>query len=99
MGEPHKKLGGVISTQGMTTKEGKPFVMSFINDEPFGQLSPTEAIAMGTRCIQSAIEAERDAGMVAFFRSTGMEDEDAARMILAMRDHREQAEPKEGLGN
>jgi hypothetical protein len=54
---------------------------------------------MGTRCIQSAIEAERDAGLVAFFKSSGMEDEDISALILAMRDHREEAEPKEGLGN
>lgn len=97
--EFHKELGGVFSTQGMATKEGKPFVMTFVNDEPFGQVTPAEAIAMGTRIIQSGIEAERDAGTMAFLTSTGMDEEDAARFLMAMRDHRQQAEPREGLGN
>jgi hypothetical protein len=97
--EAHSRIGGVFSTQGMATKAGKPFVMTYVNDEPFGQLTPSEAIAMGTRMIQSAIEAERDAGMIAFFRSIDMDEEDAGRMIMAMRDHRQQAEPQEGLGN
>lgn len=99
MDEPHGEIAGVFSTQGGTTKAGKPFVQTLVNDEPFGQLTPAEAIAMGTRIIQSAIEAERDAGLVAFLKTTAMEDEDIGRMIMAMRDHRQQAEPKEGLGN
>lgn len=101
MDEPHKELGGVFSTQGMATKEGKPFVMTFINEEPFGQLTPAEAIAMGTRMIQSAIEAERDAGTISFLRSmdSNISDEEVFAFIIKMREHREQAEPKEGLGN
>lgn len=91
--------GGIFETHGMVTKEGKAFVMTFVNEEPFGQLTPAEAIAMGTRCIQSAIEAERDAGLVAFLKKTDMDDDSISGLILAMRDHREQATPKEGLGN
>lgn len=97
--EAHSEIGGVFSTLGGATPEGKPFVMTFVNDEPFGQLSPAEAIAMGTRCIQSAIEAERDAGMIAFLKTTALDDEAIGLMIMAMRDHRQQAEPREGLGN
>lgn len=101
MSDPSKSpnIGGVFATQGMCTEEGKPFVMSFVNDQPFGQLTPAEAIAMGTRCIQSAIEAERDAGTLDFLTSTGMGTEDAALFISAMRDHRQQDGPSEGLGN
>jgi hypothetical protein len=91
--------GGVIETQGMVTIKGKAFVTTFVNEKPLGQMSPAEAIAMGTRCIQSAIEAERDAGMIRALQSMGIEEEDASRFLLAMRDHRDQAGPKEGLGN
>lgn len=91
--------GGVFSTQGMVTIEGKAFVGTFVNDEPFGQLSPAEAIAMGTRCIQSAIEAERDAGLIRFLKSLGTGAAEINGLIAGMRDYRNQAEPKEGLGN
>lgn len=91
--------GGVISTQGMVTTEGKAFVTTFINEEPFGQMSPAEAIAMGTRCIQSAIEAERDAGLIQFLRSIDQDEAAINAVLLGMRDYRDQAEPREGLGN
>lgn len=97
--EPQGKIGGVFMTQGMATSEGKPFVMTFVNDKPFGQLTPAEAIAMGTRCIQSAIEAERDAGLIAYLRTTKLSDEEISTLILHMRDHRQQADSSEGLGN
>ena len=91
--------GGVIETQGMVTSEGKAFVTTFVNEEAFGQMSPAEAIAMGTRCIQSAIEAERDAGTIAFLKAQGASEDVINGFILGMRDHRDQAGPKEGLGN
>lgn len=91
--------GGVFSTQGMVTTEGKAFVGTFINDQAFGQMSPAEAIAMGTRCIQSAIEAERDAGLIKFLKSLGTGAAEINALIVGMRDYRDQAEPKEGLGN
>jgi hypothetical protein len=91
--------GGVISTHGMVTKDGKAFVTTYVDEVPFGQMTPAEAIAMGTRCIQSAIEAERDAGMVGYLKSLQYGDEEISRVISGMRDHREQAEPREGLGN
>lgn len=91
--------GGVISTHGMVTKEGKAFVSTYINEAPFGQMSPAEAIVMGTRCIQSAIESERDAGMVRFLKSLDMDEDKINAFIVGMRDYRDQAEPREGLGN
>jgi hypothetical protein len=91
--------GGVFSTHGMVTAEGKAFVATFIDEVPFGQLTPAEAIAMGTRCIQSAIEAERDGGMIRHLQSLGMGDQEINALIIGMRDHRDHAGPSEGLGN
>lgn len=99
--EPHKKIGSVVSTDARATLEGKPFVVVLVNEVEVGQLTPAEAIAMGTRFIQSGIEAERDAGTVAFLTSYGggMDKQDVGAFIAAMRDHRQQAEPREGRGN
>lgn len=92
--------GGVFSTHGMVTKAGKPFVGTFVNDEPFGQLSPAEGYALGIRAISAAIEAERDAGLVAYLKDVGgMDDEEIAAIIVGMREHRQQYDPPEGLGN
>lgn len=92
--------GGVFSSQGQVTLEGKPFVATFLNDEPFGQLSPEEAIAMGIRTISSAIEAERDAGLIRFLKDEGKLDDEAIGVLLVgMRDFREQYDPPQGLGN
>jgi 20S proteasome alpha/beta subunit len=91
--------GGVFETQGMVTVEGKAFVTTFVNEQPFGQMSPAEAIAMGTRCIQSAIEAERDAGLIKFLKSLGTGEQEVNALIVGMRDYRNQAGPSEGLGN
>lgn len=91
--------GGIFETQGCVTEEGKAFVATFLNGQSFGQLSPAEAIAMGTRCIQSAIEAERDAGLIKFLQSLGTGQQEINALIAGMRDYRDQAGPKEGLGN
>jgi hypothetical protein len=98
---PHKAIGKVVSTDARATLAGKPFVVVLVNDEEVGQLTPGEAIAMGTRFIQSGIEAERDAGTVAFLTSFegGMDEQAIAAFIVAMREHRQQAEPREGMGN
>jgi hypothetical protein len=94
-----KGKGGVISTHGMVTAEGKAFVTTYVDEVPFGRMTPAEAIAMGTRCIQSAIEAERDAGLIRFLKSLGTGEQEINALIRGMRDYRDQAEPREGLGN
>lgn len=91
--------GGVFSTHGKVTIEGKPFVATYVNDEPFGQLSPKEAIALGIRTISAAIEAERDGGLIRFFKERGMDDRAIGALLVGMREHREQYDPPEGLGN
>jgi len=92
-------LGGVFSTQGQVTIEGKPFVATFVNDKPFGQLEPREAIALGIRTISAAIEAERDAGLIRFFKEADMDDQAIGVLLTKMREHREQYDPPWGLGN
>jgi hypothetical protein len=87
--------GGVISTEAGCTRAGKPFVITLVNGEKFGQITPAEAIAMGTRFIQHGIEAERDGGMVAYLREQGFSDKKIAEEIAQMRDHREQYDPPE----
>lgn len=87
--------GGILGTEAGATAEGKPFVVTLVDGAKFGQLTPSEAIAMGVRCIQSAIEAERDAGTVAFFREQGMGDREIAGFLHGMRAHRQQSEPNE----
>ena len=92
--------GGSIETQGACTREGKPFVISIVNGEPFGQLTPREAIEMGTRFIQSAIEAERDAGTLKAMKKYALDSGDdekaaeqfAASFIMMIREHRDQAD-------
>jgi hypothetical protein len=92
-------IGGVFSTHGQVTKEGKPFVATYVDDRPFGQLSPKEAVALGIRAISAAIEAERDAGLIRFLKSDGKLDDHAIGILITgMRDHREQYDPPEGLG-
>jgi hypothetical protein len=92
--------GGVFSTHGQVTIEGKPFVVTFVNDEPFGQLSPKEAVALGVRAISAAIEAERDAGLVRFFKERlEMDDVALSAVIAGMREYREQTDLPDGSGN
>jgi hypothetical protein len=94
--------GGEFALHGAVNRDGKPFVVTSVNGEPFGQLSPAEAIALGTRAIQSAIEAERDAATLLAMRrfavESGEDDADsaerfAASIIVAIRAHRGQVDP------
>lgn len=52
--------------------------------------------AMGLRIIQASIEAERDAGMVAYLRDCAFDDPQVSAMLLGMREHREQFDPELG---
>lgn len=93
--------GGSFFTNGATTKDGKPFVITQYEDTEGnviaqGQLTPAQAISGGLRQIQAAIEAERDAGMLAYLTEMGMEKEAIAALISGMRDHRQQYDPPHG---
>lgn len=99
--DPDWPQGGYFELQGAVNRNGKPFVLTSIDGEPFGQLTPAEAINHGVRAIQAGIEAERDAAtfaaMTKFARDPADSDEEAARfaagVIAAIRDHRGQVDP------
>ncbi|WP_297775092.1 hypothetical protein [Mycobacterium sp.] len=93
--------GGVFSLHGAVNMRGEPFVITEVNGEPFGQLTPREAMNLGTRAIQAAIEAERDAATLVAMRKFGIvvvgdpesADRFAASIIQAIRDNRGQVDP------
>jgi hypothetical protein len=91
--------GGVFEVHGQVTIEGKPFVLTSIDEKPFGQLTPQESIALGVRAISAGIEAERDAGMIRFLQSIDFDIEAINAMLTGLREYREQYDPPEGLGN
>lgn len=99
--DPDWPQGGYFELQGAVNVHGKPFVLTSIDGEPFGQLTPAEAINHGVRAIQAGIEAERDAAtFVAMTKFAGGEGDDAddakrfaAGIIAAIRDHRGQVDP------
>ena len=74
---------------GVAADGGHPFVAMRWGSES-GQLTPGEAAAFGMRVIESAIEAERDAGFVAFFREAEYEDGTINALLGELRRHRQQ---------
>lgn len=74
---------------GVAAEGGHPFI-KLAWGEQAGQLTPGEAAAFGLRVIEAAIEAERDAGLVKFFRDAHYEDELIGGLLLAMRENRQQ---------
>lgn len=92
----------LIELQGAVRSDGKPFVIVLTDGEQTGQLTPGEAVAFGTRAIQAAIEAERDAATVLamkkYAKDSGEQDEEAAERFAAgflvlIREHRSQVDP------
>lgn len=86
-----------FTTEGLCTIEGKPFVALLIDGETKGQLTPGEAQQLGLRIIQSAIEAERDAGFLKFMLD--MDDSKqgkvmAGGMLQGLREFRQQWDPE-----
>lgn len=81
-----------LDVLGQVNLKGKPFVKMTWGDEE-GQLTPGESVNMGIRCIQAAIEAERDAAVVNGMRERGMEDEVINGLLLMLRDSRGQVDP------
>ncbi len=51
--------GGVIETQGMATFEGKAFVTTFVDEEPFGQMF-LASMNMDAEAINAFIIGMRD---------------------------------------
>lgn len=89
----HPPSGDLIELQGAVRLDGKPFVIVLQNGEQTGQLTPGEAVNFGTRAIQAAIEAERDAATVLAMKGAGFGEVEAAGMLSLIRDHRSQVDP------
>lgn len=85
--------GGYVTFQGCVRIDGKPFVVTEIDGEPLGQLTPAEALNMGIRAIQAGQEAERDAAIVLGLKAQGMTDEQVAGLLTLIRDFRGQVDP------
>lgn len=60
------------------------------------QLPPDIVTALGLRAIQAAIEAERDAGLIAFMREGGATDGQVSAMLVGLREHRQQFDAEAG---
>lgn len=95
--------GGVEATvfeAQVDRRDGRPFVKmtSMLDGVPVfsTKMSPAVATALGLRAVQAAIEAERDAGFVAFLRSIDIEEGGAAQMLHGLRLHREQFDVASG---
>lgn len=84
----------------VSARDGRPFVQmtSALDGEPVFacKMAPSVATALGLRAIQSGIEAERDAGFVAFLRSIDADDNAIGGMLVGLREHREQFDAAEG---
>lgn len=90
---PHQSAGGLIELQGCVNLAGKPFVMTFVDGNALGQLTPAEATNHGIRSIQAAIEAERDSALVRGLLANGATQTDAAAHLVMIRDFRAQVDP------
>ena len=86
--------------------QGEPFVTTLVDGKEFGTLSCQDALNMGLRIIQSAIEAERDAGLlragIHIAKDAGDDDEAALRygagLIELTRRFRSQADVEDHEG-
>ena len=88
-----------IVFHGLVTRDAKPFVAVSWGHQ-HGQITPEDAHKLGWRAMSAAIEAERDAGIIAFLRdkafaaaSPDEQDQMIARFLSDLREHRQQYDP------
>jgi anthranilate phosphoribosyltransferase len=86
-------MSELIELQGAVRADGKPFVIVLEDGEQTGQLTPGEAVNFGTRAIQAAIEAERDAALVIAMKKQGLSTEEVGGLLTMIREHRSQVDP------
>lgn len=94
-------MSELIELQGAVRRDGKPFVIVLEDGEQTGQLTPAEAMNFGTRAIQAAIEAERDAATVLALKKMAADEGEseeaqetaAAGMLQMIRQYRQQVDP------
>lgn len=94
-------MESIVFDAMVSAKDGRPFVQmtcSLKDGTPVfaTQFRPSLVTALGLRAVQAAIEAERDAGLVAFMREGGATDEQVGAMLVGLRGHREQFDAEEG---
>lgn len=91
----------IVFEAQVSARDGRPFVKmtcSLKDGEPVfaTQLPPDVVTALGLRAIQAAIEAERDAGFIAFLHSMNVDEQMVGPMIVGLRDHRQQFDAEAG---
>jgi hypothetical protein len=91
----------IVFEAQVSARDGRPFVKmtcTLADGTPVfaAQFLPSVVTALGLRAIQSAIEAERDAGLIAFLQSLEMPGEAVNGMLVGLRDHREQFDADSG---
>lgn len=90
----------IIFSGGVSMFDGKPFVeLQIIRDGEHvfaTRFRPSLCTALGLRAVQAAIEAERDAGLIAYFRGVGMDDQAISTILVGLRTHRDQFDAEEG---
>lgn len=107
--EPQKHDETVVFEAMVSASTGRPFVQMTceLDGTPVfaAKMAPSVAVATGLRAIQSAIEAERDAGMVAFVMEEVAPEMDVAEdaraglagmFLSGMRAYREQFDARAG---
>lgn len=84
----------------VSARDGRPFVKMTcsLDGEPVfaAQFPPAVVTALGLRAVQSAIEAERDAGFIAFLHEIGAPADKIGAMLVGLREHREQFDSEAG---
>jgi hypothetical protein len=80
-----------LEVEAGATVEGKPFIRHTWGDR-VGQLSPAQGIQLGMGYITAAIEAERDAALIAFMTAEGFTPHEAGIFLFGLREHRQQYE-------
>jgi hypothetical protein len=81
-------VGEEVVVEGVVgMRDGRPWVHMRAGEAAW-QLTPEQAREHAVATLERAIEADRDAATVAFLRETGMDEQDAGRFLMAMREHR-----------
>lgn len=80
-----------IEVEAGATIEGKPFVKHSWGDRE-AQLAPAQSVQLGMGYITAAIEAERDAALIAFMTAEGFSPHEAGIFLFGLREHRQQYE-------
>jgi hypothetical protein len=68
-------------------------VIISLDGKPWAQVPPADCAQLGFQAIESAIEAERDAGLFGYLSNVVFGKDDAAaaaRVLAGLRDYREQ---------